>query len=81
MKIQFSKTAQKALEAMPSVIKQNIRERIYGLIKIPPEGDIQPIKGKPNLFRLRVGKNRVIYHYDNDILKIDEIGSRGDIYK
>ncbi len=39
----------------------------------------------PPLYRLRIGKYRVLYEYkafrDNQVLMIKDIGSRGDIYK
>jgi mRNA-degrading endonuclease RelE of RelBE toxin-antitoxin system len=60
----------------------------------PPVGDIKPLTGKDNEFRLRVGKFRIKYEYcteetikeDNSIelvkvLHIIDIDSRGDIYK
>ncbi|MDI6880658.1 MAG: type II toxin-antitoxin system RelE/ParE family toxin [Desulfitobacteriaceae bacterium] len=39
----------------------------------------------PPVFRLRIGKYRVLYEYtnlnDEEVLMIIDIGSRGDIYK
>ncbi len=34
-----------------------------------------------NLFRLRVGKYRIIFHIDGDQIKILDVDSREDIYK
>lgn len=59
-------------------IKNNVNR--HHTIK-PPEGDIKSLKGTNNEYRLRVGKYRIIYHYENDNLVILDIGSRGDIYK
>lgn len=45
--------------------------------------DIKKLKGKwKGYFRLRSGKTRVIFSFDKDdkIIKIHDIGSRGDIY-
>jgi mRNA-degrading endonuclease RelE of RelBE toxin-antitoxin system len=33
-----------------------------------------------NLFRLRVGKYRIIYQMEEDIIRILDIDTRGDIY-
>ena len=71
---------------MEKNIVKNIREAINGLTLTPPEGDIKAMQGyKDGRMRLRVGKYRVIYHYDVDnelkILYIIDIGSRGDVYK
>ena len=86
MDIQFSKSAVKALKGLDKPVKQNMRVRIEGLTKEPPEGDINPMQGySDGRYRLRVGKYRIIYKYvvDNNeiMLYIMDIGSRGDIYK
>ena len=43
--------------------------------------DIRPLQGKGNELRLRVGKYRIIYQYEDNSLVILDIDSRGDIYK
>lgn len=62
----------------------------YATIKITnkycSEGDIRMMQGFTSaVYRLRVGKFRVIYNYiilnEQQVLVIREIGSRGDIYK
>lgn len=59
---------------------------IEGLLEVPPNGDIKQMQGiNPPVFRLRIGKYRVLYEYtnlnDEEVLMIKDIGSRGDIYK
>lgn len=81
MDIQFSKDAIKTLMSMNNSQRLNIKERISGLVKNPPEGDIKPLQGKNGQFRLRVGQYRIIYHIEKRVVKIDKIGARGDIYK
>ncbi len=59
------------------------RKRIMSAIdKLPGYGDIKKMKGKKltNLYRLRVGKYRIIYQMEEDIIKILDIDTRGDIY-
>ena len=46
-----------------------------------PLGDIKKLKGLENDYRLRVGNLRVLFTLENDIIIIDEIGPRGQIYK
>ncbi len=60
------------------------RERLLKAIYLLPErGDIKPMSGHENLFRLRVGAYRVIYTIENDVLivRVLTIGNRGDVYK
>ena len=78
--IRFEKTAMKFLEKQP----QNQRERILKAIyKLPDEGNIKPLGGYENLYRLRVGDYRVLYTIHEDIvtIRVLNIGNRGDIYK
>ncbi|MDD3041297.1 type II toxin-antitoxin system RelE/ParE family toxin [Bacteroides sp.] len=77
--IAYSKTAIKAL----SEYDKDTRRRIIDAIDRIPQGDIKRLKGikSPFLYRLRVGKYRVVYHIDNDDIVIANIDTRGDIYK
>lgn len=45
--------------------------------------DIKKLKGKENIFRIRIGKNRAIFLVSDEeiIIIVFDIGSRGDIYK
>jgi mRNA interferase RelE/StbE len=58
--------------------------RIINAIDKIPLGDIKRLVGNEisSLFRLRVGKYRIIYMYeDEQTIKIIKIDSRGDVYK
>jgi len=77
MKILISKTAKKSLDGYPKPIRENIAEAIYCL----PKGDVKKMSGKANFHRLRVGKYRVLYEIEGDLIKVAKIDSRGDIYK
>ena len=81
MEIRYSKTFIKSLSNLDKRYRQNILTSIEGLIKIPPEGDIKPLKGYNNTNRLRVGKYRILFRIIDNTLFIDSLGSRGDIYK
>ncbi|MCB8814282.1 type II toxin-antitoxin system RelE/ParE family toxin [Desulfosporosinus shakirovi] len=57
-----------------------------GLLEAPPKVDINQLQGiNPPVLRLRIGKYRVLYEYtnfnDEEVLMINDIGSREDIYK
>lgn len=86
MQIQYSKSAVKAIKAMDKPTKQRIKQGIEGLTKTPPVGDIKPMQGySEHVFRLRIGKYRIIYKItvdsNGELVYIIDIGSRGDIYK
>lgn len=79
-KIVIEKPAMKFLLKQP----QTQRERLLRAIQaLPDNGDIKPMSGYENLYRLRVGSYRVIYTIEGDLLivRVLTIGNRGDVYK
>ena len=79
MTILYGKTSLKYLGRLG----RSQRKRIVSAIdKLPAHGDIKKMKGKKsaNFFRLRVGKYRIIYQMEEDIIKILDADTRGDIY-
>ena len=78
-KIIYLKTAYKVL----TEYEKETRKRIIEAIEKIPQGDIKKLQGEkyPPLYRLRVGKYRIIYHIENEEIIIAKIDTRGDIYK
>jgi mRNA interferase RelE/StbE len=73
----YSKQAYKYL----SKLHKPKRDKLISAINEIPKGDISKMRGIDNLYRLRVNDYRVLYTPDNDIIKIEKIGARGDVYK
>ena len=80
MNITYSKQFLKQISKLDKSLRDKVLNSINGLLEIPPAGDIKSLQGRSG-YRLRIGKYRVIYRIDGDNIIIDEIGSRGDIYK
>ncbi len=80
-KITYLKSAVKVLENYD----QNTRKRIIESIEDIPQGDIKKLQSNkyPPLYRLRVGKYRIIYRLvkAETELVIAKIDTRGDVYK
>ncbi len=86
MHIKYAKSAVKAIISLDKLVKQRIKNGIEGLTENPPKGDVKQMQGvNPPLYRLRVGKYRVLFEYTmidgEQALYIKDIGARGDIYK
>lgn len=79
-KIVLEKPAVKFLQKQPQAQRERLLRAIQGL---PDNGDIKPMSGHSNLFRLRVGSYRVIYTIEGNLLivRVLTIGNRGDVYK
>lgn len=78
-KIEISKKAFKFIEKQPKPKRELLLKAIFLL----PAGDVKPLKGHDNLYRLRVGTYRIIYTMDNEKLTICviDVDNRGQVYK
>ena len=76
MQITYTKEAQKFLKRQPP----NTANRIMDAIERLPFGDVKKLKNS-ELYRLRVGKFRVIFNRMGVVITVIEIDSRGQIYK
>lgn len=76
MDIQYSKQAIKFLKKQD----KPTRKRIVTAINLLPAGDVKHLQGQ-NGYRLRVGDYRVIFDIHGNILYIEKIGNRGQVYK
>jgi len=80
MKILYSKTSLKYLQGLD----KKIRKRIFsGIEKLPNKGDVKKMKGQKlkNIYRLRIGKYRIIFLQEKEWIKILDIDTRGDVHK
>ncbi|MEZ3506273.1 MAG: type II toxin-antitoxin system RelE/ParE family toxin [Lachnospiraceae bacterium] len=76
MGIKYSKQAEKFLKKQTKSTRDRIRSAIHAL----PAGDIKKLKGRDG-YRLRIGDFRVIFDRDGNIIYIERIDNRGQIYK
>ncbi|MED0675269.1 type II toxin-antitoxin system RelE/ParE family toxin [Aneurinibacillus thermoaerophilus] len=82
-KLIYHKEAVKFIAKQEKAIQERIAIGLKGLLEIPPQGDIKNMKGHVGLYRLRIGTYRVLFRIDHNeqIIYIEAIGNRGDIYK
>lgn len=76
MKIVYHKSAVKYLAKLHKPKREKIKAEIEKL----PKGNVKQLAGTKNR-RLKVDKYRVIFYIENNVIHIDDIDSRGDIYK
>jgi len=79
-RVVLMKPARKFIERQPYQQQERLLKAIY---QLPYEGDIKPLVGQDNVYRLRVGIYRVIYSVNDDILTVVVLkaGNRGDVYR
>lgn len=81
--MQYIKKIEKQAKKFIDKQDKKQRERIYKAIDELPEGDVKKLQSHAELYRLRVGAYRIIFHWvENEIIiNVTDADNRGDIYK
>ncbi len=79
-KVEFTKRAAKDYKKLPENYKALIDLALYKLSHGLP-ADVKPITGETDLYRIRVGKYRILFVVIENTLLVTKMGPRGDIYK
>ena len=79
----ISKKAHKFIKSLPENQRRPVKRAVSKLIASDDIStlDIKRLAPHPNEFRLRVGKIRILFRADKDMLFIFKAGFRGDVYK
>jgi len=80
--IEFSKKAYKNYKALQRGYQKKIN-KILNLLMNKEKIDIKPVEGEKDIYRLRVGKYRMLIkvYKEKQTILIIKIGPRGDVYK
>jgi mRNA interferase RelE/StbE len=57
------------------------QERLNAALNKLPVGDIVPISGLSDTFRLRIGNFRALFVKEENTIKVTVLDSRGQVYK
>lgn len=79
-KIVFQKAAIKFLKKQD---KKTQNKLLSAINQLPSGTDIKRLQGYNNLYRMRIGQIRILYTIDDNIqiISIENINNRGDVYK
>ena len=82
-KIEFKRSAAKALRKIPKFDQKRIADKIDSFSENLPDPAITKMKGDNPFHRIRVGDYRIIYEIHGDILLIVilKIGHRKEVYR
>ena len=70
-RLEISRTANRFIEDLPVKLRSRIREAVGRLIRGDIDNlDIKPLSPYPHEYRLRVGKIRILFHADRELLFI-----------
>ncbi len=81
----FKKSAAKELQNLPKKVQQKIIDAVQ-LLSLNPYTEllqIKKMKGAESLYRVRIQDYRIIYHIENQIIKVTviKIGHRKEVYE
>ena len=80
MNVELSPKAIKFFNRLNEPMRSRIAAALHKLEQEPPQGDIKALRNG-NWFRIRVGKYRILFVIDDTVVRVHEIGLRGQIYK
>lgn len=82
-KLRIKRSAQKEIRRLPSQIRKAVVARIGRLIKDPRPNGVEKLREFENVYRVRVGKYRIVYGIDDRVVTITviKVGHRKDVYR
>jgi mRNA interferase RelE/StbE len=80
MNVLYSRSSLKYLSKLQKEVQKSI---VTAVDRLPESGDIKKMRGQAikRLYRLRVGRFRILFIREEDVIKVVDIDTRGDIYK
>lgn len=82
-KVEFKRSAKKALDKLPIPIRNQLAVKIYSLKDDPRPDGCKKLKGEIDLYRIRAGDYRVVYLIQDSklIVMVVKVGHRRDVYR
>ena len=79
----IDKRAKKEIDKIPILYAKKIALAIYDLEENPRPNGSKKLVGYDNTYRIRIGKYRVIYRIEDDILYVEvlKVGHRKAVYQ
>jgi len=78
--IYIERAARRSLERLPAADAEQLLLRLPALAHDPwPQGVVK-LKGWDDIFRIRVGRYRILYRVDDLHVQVLDVGHRRDIY-
>jgi len=81
MDIELTPEAEEGFDQLPTRIQSRVLGLVERLEKWPQVSGVKPLQHQwKGYYRLRTGKYRVIFHVRGEVIIIDRIDDRKDIY-
>jgi mRNA interferase RelE/StbE len=82
-RIEISATAERQVRALPRTDQVRVLRVIQGLAVNPRPPGCRKLSGQDDVFRVRVGRYRVLYAIENRrlVIIVLKVGDRKDVYR
>jgi mRNA interferase RelE/StbE len=82
-RIEFSPTAESQLKKLPKEVQSRLKHPIDRLAENPFPRGVKKLSAEENLYRLRIGDYRIIYHVKGKalLILILKLGHRKNVYR
>ncbi len=82
-RVEFKRSAAKALKKVPKPDRRRIRNQIDTLMESVPNPEVTKMKGNNPFHRIRVGDYRIVYEIDEEksVILVLKIGHRKEVYR
>ncbi len=85
MRVKYPKKFLKPLALVPSTIRPQIEKLVFeelpGLTSLTEQGHLEKMKGYTGFYKIRLGNYRVGLQLDDQVLIVQTVMHRKDIYK
>jgi len=81
--LRLARSARKELDALPDTVLARVARALDALPATPRPRDCKKLRGASDLWRVRVGDFRIIYHVDDRarLIEVRAIRDRKDAYE
>lgn len=81
--IEITRSAEKRLRALPRSDQERLAQAMLGLADDPRPRGARKLSGYTDVFRIRVGRYRILYSLEQNrlVILILKIGRRRDVYR
>ncbi len=81
MNIFIAAKAKKQIQKLPEIVKIAVDSKIRGLLQDQQNLQIKKMKEYVDMYRVRVGRYRIVYQKTNDLIRIVVVQHRKDVYR
>ncbi len=81
LRVELSREAEKRLQRSPADLRGRLVRKIHEVADDPTLKGSEPVRSFEGARRVRVGPWRIVYTWTSEVLRIEAISPRGQVYR